>query len=250
MKRIVLLSLFFLLTTATYSQVGIGTTDPDASSILDLSSTNKGLLIPRVNLSTNPINSPAEGLLVYNTHSDGGFSPGFYYRSATEWKSLDGSGGGGDGSVKAYGERYYNNDATIQLLQYTEVRNLPAGVKNSITTANIETNTLGLRPKVRGVYRVTLTVTYSKESVNNNVNSVEFYLSKNTNMIENTAIRVDLNNDLKRRTLTMVKLLNLEAYQTYHFGISTTGPGGAGVDIPKIILHKNLTNMTIELISI
>lgn len=96
MKRIVLLSLIFLLTTATYSQVGIGTTDPDASSILDLSSTNKGLLIPRVNLYTNPVSNPADALLLYNTHSGNGYSKGFYYwtsAGAGVWKQLENSGG-------------------------------------------------------------------------------------------------------------------------------------------------------------
>ena len=37
-------------TTVTYSQVGIGTLNPDQSSQLDITTTNKGLLIPRVQL--------------------------------------------------------------------------------------------------------------------------------------------------------------------------------------------------------
>ena len=52
-----------------YAQVGIGTTSPNASSILDISSTNSGLLIPRVALTgTNDITTivyPAISLLVY-----------------------------------------------------------------------------------------------------------------------------------------------------------------------------------------
>lgn len=53
----------------SYSQVGIGTTTPDASSILDITSTNQGLLLPRLTTANeNAIISPATGLLLYNTN--------------------------------------------------------------------------------------------------------------------------------------------------------------------------------------
>ena len=48
--------------------VGIGTTAPNASALLDVSSTTKGVLLPRMNTTQiNAISSPAEGLTVYNT---------------------------------------------------------------------------------------------------------------------------------------------------------------------------------------
>ena len=51
-----------------FSQVGIGTTTPNPSSILDVSSTNQGFLPPRMTTAQrNAIVSPAEGLIVYNT---------------------------------------------------------------------------------------------------------------------------------------------------------------------------------------
>ncbi len=50
--------------------VGIGTNNPDTSAILDLSSSSKGLLIPRLtSTQRNAIPSPASGLLVYDTDS-------------------------------------------------------------------------------------------------------------------------------------------------------------------------------------
>ncbi|MBL0005777.1 MAG: hypothetical protein IPP25_00935 [Saprospiraceae bacterium] len=53
-------------TSAQY--VGIGTTDPDTSAILDLSSTNKGFLMPRMSTSQrDAIVSPAVGLQLFNT---------------------------------------------------------------------------------------------------------------------------------------------------------------------------------------
>jgi len=48
--------------------MGIGTTSPDASSILDLTSTTQGALLPRMTTTErNAISSPANGLLIYNT---------------------------------------------------------------------------------------------------------------------------------------------------------------------------------------
>ncbi|PKP01009.1 MAG: hypothetical protein CVU11_16480 [Bacteroidetes bacterium HGW-Bacteroidetes-6] len=73
--------------------IGIATTAivPDASSMLEVQSTNKGLLIPRVALTaTNvagPIASPATSLLVYNTATAGAapnnVTPGYYFNAGT-----------------------------------------------------------------------------------------------------------------------------------------------------------------------
>jgi sRNA-binding regulator protein Hfq len=63
-----------LLLTAihsSFSQVGIGTTTPASSAALEISSTSKGFLPPRMSLSQiNSILSPVEGLFVYNTDSN------------------------------------------------------------------------------------------------------------------------------------------------------------------------------------
>jgi hypothetical protein len=79
--------LFILITTVTLSfgqnNVGIGTAAPDASSILELSSNNKGFLAPRMTTAErSAIATPAPGLLVYDTD----FGCYFYYNGA--WNSL------------------------------------------------------------------------------------------------------------------------------------------------------------------
>jgi hypothetical protein len=48
-----------------FGQVGIGTPNPDKSSALDVTNTNKGVLIPRI-LDVSTIPTPANGLLVYD----------------------------------------------------------------------------------------------------------------------------------------------------------------------------------------
>ena len=56
------------VTISTSKNLGIGTTAPNASSLLDVSSTTKGVLLPRMTTTqVNAISSPAEGLTVYNT---------------------------------------------------------------------------------------------------------------------------------------------------------------------------------------
>ena len=60
--------ILILVSWVTFAQIGIGTTNPDASSALEINSNNKGLLIPRMTtIEMNAIVSPAVGLLVYDT---------------------------------------------------------------------------------------------------------------------------------------------------------------------------------------
>ena len=75
-------SILFLLfvSVLTHAQTGIGTTAPDASAKLDITSTTKGLLVPRMtSTQRSAITSPATGLLIYQ--SDG--VSGFYLNSGT-----------------------------------------------------------------------------------------------------------------------------------------------------------------------
>lgn len=82
------------------NNMGIGTTTPNASSILELSATDKGLLIPRVTLdnalTAAPVTAPAEGLLIYN--ATGTEAHGFWYWDGTQWQQV-GAGGSGGGTL-------------------------------------------------------------------------------------------------------------------------------------------------------
>lgn len=86
MKKIILL--VSLKSFMFYSQVGIGTVNPDPSSVLDIQATSKGLLIPRINLTTNPVLNPQKSLLVWNTDTSV-YSEGFYYYNGSVWKALE-----------------------------------------------------------------------------------------------------------------------------------------------------------------
>ncbi|MCB0457462.1 MAG: hypothetical protein KDC91_06930 [Flavobacteriaceae bacterium] len=95
MKTPLLFLVCFLVSTFFYSQVGIGTVTPEASSILDVTASDKGFIAPRVSLlnvanNVNPISAPVEGLLVYNTNASvtGGSGTGYYYWNGTQWTKL------------------------------------------------------------------------------------------------------------------------------------------------------------------
>ncbi len=66
------------------SQVAVNTSGnaADASAMLDVSSTDKGILIPRMTLAKRDlIDSPVPGLLIYQTDN----TPGFYFYDGSAW---------------------------------------------------------------------------------------------------------------------------------------------------------------------
>ncbi|MDR0196295.1 MAG: hypothetical protein LBI73_14335 [Myroides sp.] len=85
------LSLLLLLGTQTvHAQQGFGTDKPARSAAVDIQSSKRGLLIPRVDLveTTNgvtPINTPAQSLMVYNEKKQNDVAPGYYYWDTDRW---------------------------------------------------------------------------------------------------------------------------------------------------------------------
>ncbi|OCB73412.1 hypothetical protein B0A79_19650 [Flavobacterium piscis] len=80
-----LLLFFFLITLIGNAQIGIGTTTPDATSILDINSTEKGILAPRMTTAQRTaITTPAQGLLVYDTD----LKLFYYFSSPSGWLPL------------------------------------------------------------------------------------------------------------------------------------------------------------------
>ena len=86
MKKLSLLSVLLLgYMIALAQNMGIGTLNPDPSAKLEISSIDKGLLIPRVNTTQRQgIINPATGLLVFDTDTKT-----FWYYNASSWINLD-----------------------------------------------------------------------------------------------------------------------------------------------------------------
>lgn len=128
MKRI-LFTIFILLATLMHAQVGINTPIPNASSMLDVQSTDKGILIPRVALTgtadaTTITPANVEGLLVYNTATVGTITPGYYYWSGSTWlrmqteaatrtqvmmRNFTATGIGGSGTIFNFPNQLFSN---------------------------------------------------------------------------------------------------------------------------------------------
>ena len=84
MKKVLLL--IGLLSQIAIAQVGIGTITPNSSAALDITSTDSGILIPRMSESQkNMISSPVTGLMIYQTDA----IEGFWYYDGSIWKALD-----------------------------------------------------------------------------------------------------------------------------------------------------------------
>jgi len=95
MKKITLLILTLALSlTATYAQVAINTdgTPPDSSAILDVQSTTRGMLIPRLTTAQrNTLTHLSPGLIIYDTDVKS-----FFYYNGTSWFQLNAFTDGGN----------------------------------------------------------------------------------------------------------------------------------------------------------
>ena len=121
MKSIALLLAVLTVCYISFSQsVGLGTTTPHASAALDISSNNKGLLMPRMTTAERTaIVSPAKALLVYDTNLNE-----YCYYTGTAWKVLSAN--------------KYSNDSNLVVGKQTgtiPVYNLTANVTRSDSSA-------------------------------------------------------------------------------------------------------------------
>lgn len=133
MIKIYYLSILILCSSYYHCQLGINTSTPDKSALLDINTSKKngGLLIPRVDLlsisDNSTIPNPANGLLVYNKSDSGTgankvFANYLYYYDVNEWKRLTNA----DDLIN-------NNQNLPRIIAY--------GRKSARTACNTEANT-------------------------------------------------------------------------------------------------------------
>ncbi|MCB9233939.1 MAG: tail fiber domain-containing protein [Bacteroidia bacterium] len=123
--------------------IGINGTgaSPNASAMLDVAATNKGLLIPRVALTgtgdVTTITGAATSLLVYNTATVSNVTPGFYYWNGSAWTRF---GAGGDWSLTG------NAGTTVgtNFLGTTDNRDLAIYTNNTEMARFTTSNRLGI----------------------------------------------------------------------------------------------------------
>lgn len=80
-----------LLGVSINAQVGINTNTPNSSSVLDINSSNKGVLFPQydltvLNSTATPVSNPADGLMIYNKGGLSTFPKGYYIWIRNQWQ--------------------------------------------------------------------------------------------------------------------------------------------------------------------
>jgi hypothetical protein len=152
--------LFSLFTSLIYGQVGIGTTSPNASAQLDVSSTTKGFLPPRMTQAQRQdINSPTAGLMVYQT--DG--TAGLWYYTGNAWIYIinstsatlpvsNGGTGTTTGSITGTGALTFTAGGTNQNVTLT-----PSGSGRTILNGNVGIGTASPSSKLDVIGNVNVT---------------------------------------------------------------------------------------------
>ncbi|MBW2963045.1 hypothetical protein KW502_14765, partial [Mesonia sp. JHPTF-M18] len=93
MSKIILVSVFLFVCIFSNAQVGIGTDLPNSSAQLDVESSDRGILIPRIQLKNlidqeTITSGNVQSLLVFNTNKTSQLVPGYYYWYAGRWRKL------------------------------------------------------------------------------------------------------------------------------------------------------------------
>ncbi|MCC9044528.1 hypothetical protein LNQ81_17810 [Myroides sp. M-43] len=97
MKKIYLSLAFSFLASAGFAQTKIGvagksTADVNSNAVLELDASDRGLLLPRVELietgKSAPLKAHVAGMTVYNTAKVADVVEGFYYNDGTKWQQM------------------------------------------------------------------------------------------------------------------------------------------------------------------
>src|SRR5690606_5348334 len=167
MKTKVTLLTFVLITTFAMAQVGIGTTTPATSSILDITASDKGMLIPRVDLedlnTESPILNPEKSLMVWNTDlGNGGVHEGFYYWNGTLWVKIM------EDKPGVFADKYNSADITINA-------NDPIAFDIISLSQGINSGNTYFEVPISGCYRVSFSLSVEKANVSG---IYSFFISK------------------------------------------------------------------------
>ncbi len=207
-----------------HAQTGIGTTTPNASAKLDVYSTDKGFLPPRVTLTSAtvaaPITLPAEGLLVYNVGSVG-LQAGYYYWNGANWATIATATSAGNGVtsmdlVKLYGEAY-----------------------SSATGKIGNTNGYNFTVPVSGRYLFD----FSSTTYGSTGFTINFYIRQGTTNIgsdgqvsTNNGVRVEYNGKVE---------VNLQASTTYNVYVTSTNLNRGAEDYDRVYYKMVAGNLPV-----
>lgn len=163
MKSAFVFAVFVLCSISLRSQVGIGTNSPNASAKLDVSSTTKGFLPPRMTLEQRlAITSPAQGLMIYCTNCGTNGEPEYY--NGTTWLNMAGNATAKATPVVSVSIGIYTYSGASQ--GPNVATNTGTGSAYTFSYVGIGPTTYGpssTRPTNAGLYTVSVTVSASPD---------------------------------------------------------------------------------------
>jgi hypothetical protein len=197
--------ILFFLNILSYGQMGVGTPSPNASAMLDVSSSNKGFLLPRLNLTgrndATTILNPANGLLVVNLTANGTgtnavVGNSIYYWQNSVWQKFTTLA---EITVYKQSNQYVMRSTTTQPFTSTQVNNINASESYEIPViwssseisidnpndVELLTTNETFRIKTDGNYRILSNYSFnplrSVSADNSNYTYVAFTVMKSTN---------------------------------------------------------------------
>lgn len=249
MKKSILLlaycTLSFFVKNVSAQSVAINTdgSAPHGSAILDIKSTTKGLLTPRMTLAQrNLIASPATALMIYQTDN----TPGYYYYNGSSWVQL--TTGASINFWTSVGNNIYNNNSG----------NVGIGIENPLTKLHLKKDgeamiIQGTVPHISfydnaGTYKGFLwqgpgdNVSLGTTSSNPN-GHLEFYNNslKNLSIFSNGIMQLTGTNATLEFWDDEYRSGIIEATGNTSLEIAATRTGGIGATPGNLILQNNLS---------
>jgi hypothetical protein len=225
MVRKFLLIVLVLFSVQVFAQTGIGTTTPNASAKLDVFSTNKGFLPPRVTLTSvsdgTTIASPAEGLLVYNLGSVG-LQAGYYYWNGANWATIATATSAGNGVTA------------------TDMVKIYDGVGNAAT---INTNGATFSVTTSGKYAFDFSTSATCGNCNVTIN-FQVRDGSNSNAVIGSDSQTSYNNNVHAEYNGKVEV-NLTAGRSYNVLVTTSSGGIYNNDYSRVYMKQVSGNLPV-----
>jgi hypothetical protein len=216
--------IFLGLNFGASAQVGINTSSPSSGALLDITSADKGNLIPRVALTgtddvTTITPNATTGLLVYNTDTAGALpeqvTPGFYYWNSSQWIRLYNRG---------YGIKFdqgSQTNANILSTVYTPISGLDTGFINIpySGTYQIKVETTYACGDLsaatsEGVGQASVSLSMTTGLLGSPVRVKEKYVTSSSKLINSVTM-----NNLPQNT-TIIYTVDLDVLETYRFHVT------------------------------
>ncbi|WP_194850615.1 hypothetical protein [Nonlabens antarcticus] len=245
MKNSFILWMVFGIVASSFAQVGINTATPDDSAILDITSTDKGVLFPRMDLKNlneaSPISNPQESLVVWNTDTkNGGAKKGFYYWDG-EWKRfgiVDDRLSGVFGQLKLSS----NVKGNLRAAFNNTVVSIKGSSTGKFSGVTLNEPNFKMNTQLGGLYEIKFTVTFKNDKTVGS-NQIEFYTTQNNNLMQSTVTSGLLSSD--KNSVTFVGNVNLIANAEYALGFRPAGLNPSN-KATTITIFEDLTQFSIK----